>query len=625
MAARTPESILRIASVVTGNLMFVALRSRRRLILSNLHHAFPERPPEWHRKIGRESCVRLVETGLLSLAIPYFSQERIYWMIHPSSEVLPVIADVLAAGRSNVFLSPHLAYWELETAFPLVIPQEMPEFGIIFRPLDHPGADEYIKKTRERFGMKLLSRKQGFADALKILRRGGYVGILFDQNAGMQGALTTFLGRVCSTTELPGILGEKFNSRVVVMYPRRISFWRVDLSLAELPAGPESADITIAMNRWLERKLSSDDNVCASWLWLHDRWRNQDIPSKRFRLEAKRDLLSAEMVARHWTSLPRRTRIYIRMPNWLGDVVMALPLLRALRVGRPDAELVLVVRPAFAPWLESIGLAERVIPLPPRGPKYFAEFWKLRDAFPDIWLLFTNSFRGDLEARLAGAPQRFGIVRPGRPRPLLSHSYRVPPEFAEADHHQIELWENFLRAFGLQAEISREPIATRDGSINISSAIGLIPGSENSPEKRWPVAYWRSLIELLPDQRFIIFGTAGDLPLAQQIAAGFDVTRVQNRAGQTDILSFARELAACRLLVTNDTGGMHLANALGVPLIGLFGPTNPVRTGPVFKTWIQILQPPNCDSRGGGRLEDLRVETVAESVRQVLSKGGFPV
>ncbi|MDE3084876.1 MAG: glycosyltransferase family 9 protein, partial [Verrucomicrobiota bacterium] len=85
--------------------------------------------------------------------------------------------------------------------------------------------------------------------------------------------------------------------------------------------------------------------------------------------------------------------------------------------------------------------------------------------------------------------------------------------------------------------------------------------------------------------------------------------------GRTDLSAFAQKLPACDLLVTNDTGGMHLANALGVPLIALFGPTNPARTGPVFETPFQILQPPGCPPTGGGALADLAPETVIAAVR----------
>jgi heptosyltransferase II len=262
-------------------------------------------------------------------------------------------------------------------------------------------------------------------------------------------------------------------------------------------------------------------------------------------------------------------------------------------------------------------VADRVRPLPPRGRGYFTFFRQLRTEYPDVWLLFTNSFRGDLEGWLTGCRQRFGLVRPGKWRPILSHRYRVPSSFNEGKTHQLDLWANFLQHFGLAAPLDRTPTAGRvppNRAIG-SQPIGLIPGSENTPEKRWPVAHWRTLIEAFPEEHFLVFGTPTDVPIATAVSAGFAPERVSNLAGKTDLPAFARQLNGCRVLVTNDTGGMHLANALGVPLIGLFGPTNPIRTGPVFSAPAKILQPPGCPTTGGGSLSTLAPETVVAILR----------
>ncbi len=617
LAARTPEPLLHVLAAVAGDFVFFCLPRRRRLILSNLHHSFPEKPTAWHRAIGRTSCQRLVETGLLSLATPFLSEARFRAIVTPTPELLALYARHALASAPTLICSPHIAYWEAQTSMPLVVPGTFPEFGIIFRPLDNPAANDFVKKSRERFGMKLLSRKEGFAEALKILRRRGLVGVLFDQNAGMQGALTTLFGRVCSTTELPGLMAEKFSARVVGIFPRRLGFWRVAIGAEEITHAGSGDTVTLGLNRWLENLLRGADNLCASWLWAHDRWRNQDIPQKRFRLEAKRNLLAADLAARGLSALPRRTRIWIRLPNWLGDVVMVLPLLRALRTSRPDTEITLVGKKQFLPLLESWGVADRYHALPPPGLGYFFHFRKLRHEFPDVWILFTNSLRGDLEARLTGCRQRFGLVRPGKSRPLLSHAYRAPADFDEHNHHQLALWGNFLRHFGLAASLDRTPLQSKIE--NPKSKIGLIPGSENTPAKRWPVAHWRTLIESLPHEGFVLLGTANDLAIASAVAAGFDPARVENLAGKTDLPAFADQLRRCRLIITNDTGGMHLANALGVPLIALFGPTNPIRTGPVFTSPVRILQPPGCPPTGGGNLADLTPETAAAALRELLA------
>ena len=616
LVAHTPEKLLHLVAAALGELMYWALPRRRRLLRSNLHHAFPDRPAAWHRRIARASCRRLVETGLLSLATPYLGAERLRQIVSCSPEMREAYTRYATDPAPVLICSPHIAYWEAQTSMGLVLPVKLPEFGIIYRPLDNDAVDAWVRRSRETFGMKMLSRREGFAEALKILRRKGFIGVLFDQNAGMQGALTTLFGRVCSTTELPGLLAEKFQARVYGIYSRRRGFWRIEIGADLLENTGTSAGTTLSLNRWLETLLAGDDNLCASWLWMHDRWRNQDVPARRLRLEAKRDLLADDLRVRGLAAIPRRTRLWIRLPNWLGDVVMAVPLLRAIRASRPDAEITVIGKAQFLPLLQAWNVADRYDPLPARGAGYFLHFWRRRREYPDVHLLFTNSLRGDLEAWLTRGPQRFGIARPGMPRLLLTHRFKLPVDFDERSHHQSELWENFLQHFGLVVPADRTPV---EPPVNLGpdAPIGLIAGSENAPEKRWPVAHWRKLIEEFPQQDFVLFGTAGDRTITAAIAHGFPAARVTDLAGKTNLPGLVEAFRACRVLVTNDTGGMHLANAVGVPVIGLFGPTNPVRTRPVFAAGVQVLQPPGCPPTGGGELADLAPATVAAALRKI--------
>ena len=623
--AHLPEPLLRALAAGLGDLIFFGSRRRRQLVLSNLQHAFEDKPAAWHRAIGRESCRRLVETGLLSLATPFIPERRLRGMLRASAELEAGLAahrEALSSAEASApyplfFATAHLCCWESQTAMRIAVPAPLPEFGTIFRPLDNPAVDAWVKRSRERFGMRLLSRKEGFQEAMKILRRNGGVSLLFDQNAGLQGALSTLFGRVCSTTELAGLLAEKFHARLYVTFPRRLAFWRVELDLARMVHDGTAAGMTIALNRWLESHLSSGDDACASWLWAHDRWRNQDIPARRLRLEAKRNLLGSDLRNRGLAALPRKTRLWIRLPNWLGDVVMVLPLLRALRISRPDAQITLLATAPFCPLLELSGLADRVRPLPPPGLRRFLHFWRLRHEYPDCFLLFPTSFRGDLEAWLTRCRQRFGLARSGRRRPLLTHVWQVPGDFDECSQHQIKLWEEYLRHFGLNAPPDFAPLAPPPSGFPTPKSgppiIGLICGSENDPEKRWPVGCWRILITQLaasrPDARFRLFGTANDQPVTSAVAHQLNAP-VEDLAGRTDLTAFAARLTECTVLVTNDTGGMHLANALGVPILALFGPTNPQRTGPVFQALVRILQPPGCPPTGGGDLASLRPETV---------------
>lgn len=617
--AHLPEGLLRALTWLVARTFYYAVASRRRLMHANLHHAFPGRDGRWRSHTARECVRRFVETAFYSLASPYLPTWRVRKIVRGSESLRAAFAQHRADPRPTLFCAPHFAHWEAQTVLSLLVDGPFPEFASIFRPLDNPSADEFIQRTRERFGMRLLSRRQGFQEAIKVLRRNGIIGILHDQNAGAQGALTLLFDRVCSTTELPAMLATKFDARVCVIYPRYLGFWRVELHVEPLTHDGTAAGITIGLNRWLENKLRADDNQCTSWLWGHQRWKTQDAPSLRLHLEQKRNLLDDELRLRALTVLPRRTRIWIRLPNWLGDVVMALPLLRAIRRARPDAEITLVAKAQFLPLLETLRLADRLRALPKKkGLACFAEVRRWRAEYPDCYVLFTNSTRGDLEARLTSCRQRFGIVRPGKPRPLITHRFKVPPDFDEAQHHQLELWTNFLRHFGLREPLDLSPVEPPTPRVP-RAVIGLICGSENTPAKRWPLEHWRALIGAMPDARFELLGTANDRSLTTAVAAGFG-ERVVDFAGRTDLPAFIERLTSLRLLITNDTGGMHLANAFGVPLLGLFGPTNPVRTGPVFAGPATILQPPGCPRTGGGSLIDLAPQTVVTAARALLAK-----
>lgn len=599
-----------------GGLMYYGFGRRRTLILSNLHHAFPEKSAAWRRTVGRESCRRLIETALLSLALPFLPERRVRAMLRYSPSYDPALDAHRAAHESPgngapapvVFPTAHLCYWETQTAIPLVGSVPFIEFAVIYRPLDNPTADAWVKRTRERFGMRLLSRKEGFHEAMDVLRRQGCVALLFDQNAGLQGGLSTLFGRVCSTSELAGLMAERFHARVFATFPRRLGFWRVELCVEPLVHDGSAAGVTLALNRWLESHLSSSDDACASWLWAHDRWRNQHVPGRRLRLEAKRDLLSADLRARGLAALPRKTRVWIRLPNWLGDVVMTIPLLRAVRSSRPDAEITLLARAQFHPLLEQSGVADRIIPLPAPGPGRFLRFWRLRSEYPDCHIVFPSSWRSDIEAWLTRCRQRFGLTR-RRHRMLLTHVWRVPAGFDETQAHQVELWELFLRNFGLNAAPDFSPLRpAKSPARPAAPMIGLICGSENNPEKRWPAPHWQALIRQMaaarPAARFRLFGTASDRSVTGEVARDLG-PRAEDLAGRTGLDAFAAGLLECDLLITNDTGGMHLANALGVPVLALFGPTNPRRTGPVFHAPVQLLQPPGCAPTGGGDLAAL--------------------
>jgi len=451
LLARAPESLLHLFSWALGPVILLIPR-RRHILYSNLHHAFPDRPRKWHTRIARKSCRRLIETSLLSVASPYFSDARIRCIGHFSRSMIAAVNRRAAEGAQQmpaVVATLHMAYWESLTWVNLFTDYRC-EIGVVFRPLKNEKLDDWIKETRERHGIKLFSRRDGMMEVFRVLRRRGIAGILFDQNAGYPGALTTLLGRVCSTSEFPGMLVEKHGARLTVLYARRLGFWRIRYEVADIATGGSAVDATIALNRWLETALATDDTLCASWLWSHARWKNKDNPVWRFRFNAKHDYLDADLAARGWTrdTMPRRTRIWLRMPGDAAHHAYLFPLLRALRQSRPDTELTLFANASALAALEPLRAdktADRLRALPRAWwPGSLVHFWKLRREYPDVFLNLSETRRSDCEMKLTRCPQRFGIVRAGKRRPKLTEVY----EAKEADSPAVDYKTFFIR-FGL--------------------------------------------------------------------------------------------------------------------------------------------------------------------------------
>lgn len=621
LLARVPEPVLRGAVWALGAAAWVLLRGRRRTALSNLHHAFPDLPRRELARTARRSQRRMIETALFSVALPHLREDDLLRRFRME----PGLRERLRRrdGRGVVLCLPHAAPWESCVLLPLVAGEGCVEIGTVYRPFDNPGIEAWVQRSRGRFGVRLFSRRAGVAQALRFLRSGGALGVLFDQNAGDGGALTLLLGRVCSTTPMVGWLARQGRADVLRLLARRDGFWRATFHGELQEPQPDDASVTLALDAWLESLLRGDRLVRDNWLWSHGRWRTQDVPARRLRIQHKESFLDHPALRARHPELPRRTRLWVRLPNWLGDVCMVLPALRALRRSRPDAALTLVGPAHLGPLVDLSGVADAFVPLPPRGAARWLLAAGWRHEFPDTFLVFTHSARGDLEAWLSRAPQRFGIVRRGARRPLLTHAWRPGEGEDGPGVHQAAVWEAFLRHFGLGVEVSREPFARHQPAE--PARIGFICGTENAPEKRWPVEHWRALggrvLDAVPGATLALFGTSRDVPIAEAVASGLPAGRVEVRAGRTDLAAFARELGACSAVVANDTGGMHLANALGVPVAGLFGPTNPVRTGPGYAAPALVLQPEGCPPQGGAAMEDLDVERVAAALR--LDAGGW--
>jgi heptosyltransferase-2 len=302
-------------------------------------------------------------------------------------------------------------------------------------------------------------------------------------------------------------------------------------------------------------------------------------------------------------------RILVRSTNWVGDAVLSLPAIEALRASFPQAEIVLLSKP----WVSEIyrhhpAVTRQIIYKPEsehRGLLGFSQFVRqLRAEQFDAALLLPNSFHAAWMAWLARIPLRIGYARDGRS--LLLHDAIEPP-LPAGYGHQVYYYLQLL----FRAGLIDKPQPVEEVRIHLSEAeenwgakklstlglsgprflVGLAPGAAFGPAKRWlPERYGELADRLIGalNADVLIFGSAAERPLAEQIASGMKHTPVVT-AGETSLRQLLALMARCRLMITNDSGPMHLAAALGIPLLAIFGSTDERATGPLG-TQVRIVK-----------------------------------
>ena len=278
------------------------------------------------------------------------------------------------------------------------------------------------------------------------------------------------------------------------------------------------------------------------------------------------------------------SRLLIRAPNWLGDVVLSLPAVRDLRAAFPGARLTVLARPRVADVYRAVAEVDAVRP----SAGFRADRAALSGEF-DLAVLLPNSFGSALLVFSAGVPERWGYATDGRGL-LLTRRAPVPPEVR--GRSQVYYYRAMLAAFGL--DVSSPPDASlrcppewrlsADRWLDPARTwIGLSPGAAYGVAKRWIPERFAALGDRLAaryEAGLAVVGGADERELAEAIAAQMRAP-VRVLCGQTTLPDLMGVLSGLRLLVTNDSGPMHLAAALGVPVLAVFGPTDWRETAPV--------------------------------------------
>ena len=276
-------------------------------------------------------------------------------------------------------------------------------------------------------------------------------------------------------------------------------------------------------------------------------------------------------------------RLLVLSPNWLGDAVMALPLLDDLRRAWPATRVVVAARKGVAPLFAMVPAVDGSITLDGTD-----DAKRLSEGGFDAALLLPNSFASAWLTRRAQIPQRWGYARDMR-GPLLTRAVARPRRYG----HQVEYYQGLATALGVTPGPPYATIAVPQDAIADAAAllaeggvadkspfVVVAPGAAYGRAKQWPPARFADLARLLAGDnvRTVLVGAKGDVSACSEVARRSDAI---NLAGRTDLRTLAAVLARARAVVANDSGAMHLAAAVGVPVTAIFGPTDDQKTSPL--------------------------------------------
>lgn len=305
-------------------------------------------------------------------------------------------------------------------------------------------------------------------------------------------------------------------------------------------------------------------------------------------------------------------KIVVRGANWIGDSVMSVPALRALRQLFPDDEIALHTRS----WAEGIfrdaDFIDRILTYerPESSLKeVMGQARALKNERFDLAIIFPNSFASALTARFAGIPRRFGFSKEGR-RLVLTDPVPIPEW--KSTRHEAYYYLELVRAvengvLGTDSSARYEtttdlPVSderqadtrdflTRKGVDLSRPIVALGPGSTNSMAKRWPYERFATVADLLHKEKaanIILLGGPDDVEVAAKISA-MSRASLLDLTAKTSLGDAADILSVCDLMISNDMGLAHLAPAVGTATLVIFGPTNPVTTRP-FSELAEVLR-----------------------------------
>src|SRR5881227_1956732 len=424
IAAGLPLPVLFVAGEFLGFCAWLLSGKYRSLAKRNVAIAFTnEKTSQEMRRLVRRHFQRLGANLLCSVKLTAMPPEKILERVKVDN--IEAMAREFRAGVPVVLVLSHLGTWEL-------FAQLMPKFvgfvrnASVYQKLGNRSIDEHVRRTRSQAGLELFDRQAGFEPVVELLRSGGGVGVLSDQHAGDHGLWAPFLGRLASTSPLPGLLAKRTRAALIAagVYTTGPARWRMVFTDRFDQPGASVAALTSMINEVIEQQIRV---APEDWFWVHNRWKT---PQPNFLLARyKRGVyLPPGISARDLKPF----RILIRSSNWLVDAVMSVLAVRAIKGGRPDVHVTIAAPDKIAPMWKLIPEVDTIVPL--SEGLLLPVVRLLRQQMPfDVAILFPNSLRVALESWLSGITRRVGYRGHWR-NWLLNQIIPEPPRRGPLEH-----------------------------------------------------------------------------------------------------------------------------------------------------------------------------------------------
>ena len=473
-ASALPVRVLFALGKFMGWCAWLLLPRYRRLARHNLEIAFGhEKPGRELRRIARRHFELMSANLACGVKMGSMPPEKL--VRHVETENLDAVHRELRAGRSVILLLSHIGNWEL---FAQLIPHyaDYARIGTVYQKLGNRYIDQDVSRKRAATGALLFDRSEGFHGPIELLRSGGLIGILGDQHAGDHGVWTPFFGRLASTSPLPGLLAKRTGAAVIAAAVHTVGpgRWRMVFTERIDSPGDSVNTVTGKGNLTIEEQIR---RAPEDWFWVHNRWKT---PTPNFLLtHYKRGVY----VAPPQMEDLKPFRILIRGSNWLGDSIISMSAVRAIKAGRPDAHLTILTPEKIAAVWRLVPEVDEVIGLTSRSLFNAVRLIRRQQPF-DVAILFPNSLRAALEVWLAGVPRRLGY-RGHHRRWFLNQIIPERPKRGPIEH-QVLHYLQIATEMGAPPNLPPGRLRLRRGKGNGATAkIGLCPGAEYGPAKRW--------------------------------------------------------------------------------------------------------------------------------------------